>query len=483
MARGHRQLEHLLRRAGFGASLEDLRAYEDLSLPVVTDFLLDIDEDDEVDRLIGNPNRVAVTVRGAFSPNTNIEDARQRWLFRMVHTSHPLREKMALFWHNHFATAYSKVAGFAGALQGARMMAGKPGDVEGPPGQIELFRQQALGNFRDLLVAVAKDPAMLVWLDGRTNTRQRPQENFAREIMELFTFGIGNYTEQDVYAAARVFTGWNLDTVGNLRATSGYYQFAFRATQHDTSEKTFTFPIYRDGNRTIPARSGDAGMDDGLDFITAVAMHPNTARRLARKLWAFFISEISPAPSAFVESVAGVYLQNRAEIRPVVRYILRSPWFTDPDNYFARYAWPVEYVVRVVKEMGWVGYSIDNARVPLANMGQQLFEPPDVAGWALGPEWFSTGGMLARMNYASSLAFNQKFNLGRAARPFAESPDRLLDYFLERLSPADFDAEPRAELLDYLNAGESWSGSDAQLNVKAPGLARLIAGSAEYQLV
>lgn len=482
MARGHQPLEHLLRRAGFGASADDLVAYADLSVPVVTELLL-ADDDDEVDRHIGSPDYVGVATRGTFSPNTNIEDARQRWLFRMVHTRNPLREKMALFWHNHFATAYSKVAGFAGAAQGARMMAGKPGEVAGPPGQIELFRQYALGNFRDLLVAVAKDPAMLVWLDGRTNTRQRPQENFGREIMELFTFGIGNYTEQDVYAAARVFTGWNLQSSGNLRDGTGYYEFVFRPAQHDPAEKTFTFAIYRDGNRTIPARSGDGGIQDGIDFITALARHPNTARRLARKLWTFLVSETREPPESFVDSAAQVYLQNNTEIKPLVRYILRSPWFTDPANYYTRYAWPVEFVVRAVKEMGWNGYSIDNARVPLNNMGQTLFEPPDVAGWGLGEAWFSTGAMLARMNFAASLAFNQKFNLGRDARPYARTPEQLLEYFLDRFSPPAYDNEPYRELLDYLRAGGDWTGSDAQLNVKAPGLARLIAGSGEYQLM
>jgi uncharacterized protein (DUF1800 family) len=483
MARGHRQLEHLLRRAGFGASIADLRQFEDLSTTVVADFLLNVDDEPDVDEHIGESDYVAITARGAFSPNTNIDHARQRWLFRMVHTTRPLQEKMALFWHHHFATAYSKVAGFAGAVQGARLMAGKPGEVAGPPGQIELFRQQALGNFRDLLVAVAKDPAMLIWLDGRTNTRERPQENFAREIMELFTFGIGNYTEPDVYAAARVFTGWNLQTQGTLRTTDGYYEFAFRAAQHDTAEKTFTFPIYRDGNRTIPARSGDAGMQDGLDFIAALAAHPNTARRLARRLWAYFVSETQPAPRAFVDAAAQVYLQNDTAIKPLVRFILRSPWFNDPANYYARYAWPVEFAVRAVKEMGWSGYSIDNARAALANMGQTLYEPPDVAGWSTGEAWFSTGAMLARMNYAASLALSQKFNLGRDARAHGGSPERLLEYFLDRLSPAAFDGEPLRELLDYLHAGGAWSGNEAHLNVKAPGLARLIAGSAEYQLV
>jgi uncharacterized protein (DUF1800 family) len=483
MARGHRQLEHLLRRAGFGASIDDLTQYQDLSASVVADFLLNPDVDDDVDRHIGEPTYVSVATRGRFSPNTNIEDARQRWLFRMVHSPNPLVEKMSLFWHNHFATAYSKVASFGGALQGTRMMAGKPGQVEGPPGQVELFRQRGLGSFRDLLLAVARDPAMLIWLDGRTNTRQRPQENFGREIMELFTFGIGNYTEEDVYAAARVFTGWNLQTVGSLGTTAGYYDFLYRAAQHDTSEKTFTFQIYRDGGRTIPSRSAEEGEQDGIDFITALALHPNTARRLASKFWNFFISETQPPDRAFVEAVAQIYRQNNTAIQPMLRYILRSPWFLDSSNYFARYAWPVEYVIRSVKEMGWVGYSIDNLRVPLTNMGQQLFEPPDVNGWALGSEWFSTGSMLARMNFAASLALNQKFNLGRSAAHHGDSPERLLAYFLDRMTPAEFANDPHAELLNYLHAGGSWTGSEAQLNTKASGLARLIAGSSEYQLV
>ena len=128
----------------------------------------------------------------------------------MIHTRRPLQEKMALFWHNHFATAYSKLNVDSGATQAAKMMAYTPGALRGPLGQIELFRQNALGNFRDLLVKVAQDAAMLVWLDGQSNTAARPQENFGREVMELFTVGVGHYTEPDVYAAARVFTGWNL---------------------------------------------------------------------------------------------------------------------------------------------------------------------------------------------------------------------------------------------------------------------------------
>jgi uncharacterized protein (DUF1800 family) len=476
----------VLRRAGFGATQAELATYGALSHQALVDRLVDFETTpDNVDSRVGQNGYVGVTTRGtAFSPSTNIEDARQRWLFRMIHSGRPLQEKMALFWHNHFATAYSKVAGTIGTTQGPRMMAGKVGEVTGPPGQYELFRQYALGNFRDLLVAVARDPAMVVWLDGRTNTRRQPQENFGREIMELFTWGVGNYTEEDVYAAARVFTGWNLRTQGDIRqATTGYYEFSYIASNHETAAKTFTFPIYANGSRTIASRSAADGMQDGIDFINALAFHPETARRLARKLWSYFVSEAAAPDPAFVDEVATVYLQNGTEMKPVVRHILNSVWFNDISAYYARYSWPVEYVVRSIKEMGYLGFSVDSARTPLTNMGQSLFEPPDVAGWTLGSGWFTTGAMLARMNFAATLAANQRINLGRDAAPHRSSPDRVLEYLLTRMTPAQFDAEPYASLQSYLNAGGAWTGSDTQLNTKASGLARLIAESGEYQFV
>src|SRR5687768_3686772 len=246
MARGNWQVEHLLRRAGFGPSAEDLSRFEDASVSVAIDHLVEYQrQPDDVDSKIGQSAYVGITTRGQFSPNTNIEDARQRWLFRMVHSQRPLQEKMALFWHNHFATTYSKLAGTVGAIPGTKMFALKAGELPGPQGQLELFRQFALGNFRNLLIEVARDPAMVVFLDGRTNTRARPQENFGREIMELFTFGLGNYTEQDVYAAARVFTGWNMRSVtaGGARADdpNSYYEAVFNPNQHDLNAKTFTF--------------------------------------------------------------------------------------------------------------------------------------------------------------------------------------------------------------------------------------------------
>ncbi|MGH9255718.1 MAG: DUF1800 domain-containing protein, partial [Vicinamibacterales bacterium] len=488
MARENGQVEHLLRRAAFGPTAADLVTFDAAPVSAVIDYLVDFErQPDDVDSKIGQSDHVSVTTRGGqFSPNTNIEDARQRWLFRMVHSRRPLQEKMALFWHNHFATAHSKVAGAFGTVQGAKMMALKPGELPGRPGQIELFRRFALGNFRDLLVEVARDPAMLVWLDGRQNVRTRPQENFAREIMELFTWGVGNYTEQDVYSAARVFTGWNLRnaTGGLFTDPNTHYEFFYNAGQHDTTAKTFTFPIYSDGNRTIPARSAAEGFHDGIDFITALAQHPETARRLARKLWSFFVSELEAPDPAFVEGVASEYLRNGTEMKPVIRFILQSQWFSSPDRWYARYSWPVEFVVRAIREIGWTGFSVDAARTPLTNMGQTLFEPPDVSGWELGAGWFSTGAMLARMNFAATLAENQRFNLSRSTGSYRATPETLLDLFLfERLSPSPFDRQPYNDLLTYLRAGDPWTGSDTQVHTKVAGLVRLIVGAGEYQFV
>src|SRR5688572_28315265 len=169
MARGLPQTEHLLRRAGFGASADEMKQFDSVSLSAALDYLIEFDRvADDVDAKIGQAAYAGITTRGQFSPNTNIEDARQRWLFRMVHSGRPLQEKMTLFWHNHFATAYSKVAGYAGQVIGTKMMALKPGDLPGPPGQMELLRQHALGSFQYLLKAAERVLAQQFHLSWRT---------------------------------------------------------------------------------------------------------------------------------------------------------------------------------------------------------------------------------------------------------------------------------------------------------------------------
>ncbi|HUP41377.1 MAG TPA: DUF1800 domain-containing protein [Vicinamibacterales bacterium] len=483
------RVQHLLRRAGFGASAAEAAMFSERGFAATLEALVDFQRTpNDVDALIGQPGYAAVTPSAGgmepFSPSTSINDARQRWLFRMVHTRRPLQEKMALFWHQHFATAYSKIANAVGGVTATQMMSATR--AEHPAGlwsQLELFRDYALPNFRDLLFEVARDPAMLYWLDGRLNTRARPQENFAREVMELFTIGVGQFAESDVYAGARVFTGWNLQRIGELRDPLGFSQFFYNPAQHDTNAKTFSFPIYADGSKTIPARAASDGMQDGRDLLAALARHPQTGRRLARKLWSFFISEIRPPDEAFVARIANVYALADCHMAAVVRDVLASREFNARDAHFARFSWPVEFVARTLKEVGAGGFTLNSALGPLSNMGQQLFEPPDVAGWERGSAWFTTAAMLARMNFAATVTSRQRNDIAAAAAGNGPTPDALLSFYLDRLTPAPFEPDAYSSLLQYLRNGGTWIGNATQLRVKAPGLVHLIVGSSEYQLV
>jgi uncharacterized protein (DUF1800 family) len=477
-------IEHLLRRIGFGAGPGDVERYAALGYATALDRLINYESiHDGVDGKIGEPGYVALTITGRLAPESNIAHARQRWLFRMIHTERPLQEKMALFWHNHFATAYSKVSGNTSALDGTRAMAAKAAETPSNlPGQLEVFRERAVGNFRELLIAMAKDVAMLVWLDGRTNVKGRPQENFARELMELFTMGVGNYQEADVYAGARVFTGWNMARIGG-GGDAGHYTFNYDSRQHDTTAKEFTFPIYPDGGRTIAARSAGEGVQDGIDLIDACLRHPATGPRLARKLYAYFVNEVDPPDPSLIAGMASDFYRGGYEIKPMLIRLFVSPAFTDPSNYFTRYSWPAEFIARSIKEMGWSGFSVNDALNPMITMGQQLFEPPDVAGWDLGQSWFTSGAMLGRMNFAAQLATNQKFELRNSARGVVTSPEGLVSWALDRMTSAAFPADSYNALIDYARAGGAWTGSDTQLATKASGVAHLIAGSGEYQLV
>src|SRR5262245_37965787 len=186
MAQLNPEIDHLLRRAGFGVSTADAATFRDMSTSDAVAYLVDYEgRPNDVDARIGRRDHAQVATKELFAPDIDIDSARQRWLFRMIHTRRPLQEKMAMFWHNHFATAYSKLVADSGEVQATKMLAHKPGVLRGPQGQIELFRQYALGSYRDLLVEIAKDPAMLVWLDGQSNSKAKPQENFGREVMEL----------------------------------------------------------------------------------------------------------------------------------------------------------------------------------------------------------------------------------------------------------------------------------------------------------
>ena len=486
MARGERIIEHLLRRAGFGASEQEVAFFSSMPYAQAVDWLVDYEGiADRIDDYIGQAGYIGVTIRGPLQPTAVINDARQRWLFRMIHSERPLQEKMALFWHNHFATGYTKIAGIVGGAEATRYLAAKrsedPGRVRG---QLEVFRDYAVGSFRDLLLEISRDVSINFFLDGRLNTRTRPQENFGREIMELFSVGVGNHTENDVYAAARVFSGWNSRIVGDRATMASHYEFFYNSANHDTTAKEFSFPIYSNGSRIIPARAAASGEQDGIDLIDALARRPETARRLVLKLYRFFVSEIHTPEPEFIERLARVYLENNTEMKPVLRELFNSGEFQDPSKHFARFSWPVEFVVRAIKEVGWDGFTVNDLLTPLINMDQQLFEPPDVAGWDLGLNWFSTGTMLARMNYAATLTRNQRFNLASLVYgPHTGTPQAMVFHMLDRLPAARYDQPALQELLSYSVAGQAWTGTQAQVLTKAAGLAHLILGSGEYQLV
>ena len=351
---------HLLRRAGFGASVDEAPIWNAMSVTAAIDALVDYEQTpDDVDSHIGVPGYLGTVSEGPFTPHLNLGDAIQRWIFRMVHSQRPLQEKMALFWHNYFATSYGKIAGQLGGEGAVRALAAKPAeDPDGLQGQLELFRERAAGQFPRFASGGGAGPG-----DGRVarwglELQGQPQENFARELMELFTIGVGQFTEEDVYAGARVFTGWNLEREerGDDEATSTFY---YNGLEHDTGAKTFSFAIYADGNRTIPARDAGQGAQDGLDLITALAAHPATGPRLARKLYAFFVNDQEAPDQGLVADLAATYYASGTDLRQVVRRLLRSTQFQDPRHRWARYSWPAEHVTRLLKEVGWVGFSAD----------------------------------------------------------------------------------------------------------------------------
>ena len=284
------------------------------------------------------------------------------WAERMLDTNRPLEEKMALFWHGHFATAQNKVRDYR------KMLA-----------QIEMFERHATGNFSDLLVAVAKDPGMLYYLDAGVNVKGAANENFAREVMELFSMGVGNYTEQDVREAARAFTGWNFENL----------DFVVNTTHHD------------DGRKTVLGRTGNF---DGVDVLRIILEQPVTAEYIAAKIYRFFVREdLSPALTA---RLGAVLRDNDYELRPLLTTIFLSRDFYSAASYGAHIKGPVEHVITMLKQLG----AEDVPGVPDFNsttiaLGQHLLNPPSVAGWAQGRSWITPALLQERGNVAFNYLF------------------------------------------------------------------------------
>jgi hypothetical protein len=284
------------------------------------------------------------------------------WANRMLATKRPLQEKLALFWHGHFATSEEKVRDYRKMLL-----------------QLELFQARGTGNFRDLVIGVAQDPAMLQFLDAGVNVKGAPNENFAREIMELFTMGVGNYSEHDIREAARAFTGWNFRDL----------QFVINRDQHDAGVKTVL---------------GQRGAFDGVKVIDVILAQPVTAEFIAGKIYRFFVrDELSPD---LRRRLGAVLRDNRYEIAPLLTTIFLSRDFYSAPSVGTRIKGPVELTVSTYKKLGVTELpGVPDFNDTTAALGQQLFRPPTVAGWAQGRSWVTPGLLIERGNFARDVLF------------------------------------------------------------------------------
>jgi len=368
---------HLLNRAGFGGTPDEIKAFCELGIDRAVQTAVDGPDDTtqfpkpawaqpknmvEVHQemmLMTPDDRKAMQQDLQKQYRQNDMDLINWWLNRMRYSANPYREKMTLFWHGHFATSVTKVRDSYLMWQ-----------------QNELLRQHAFGNFGLMVKAISRDPAMLIWLDTRESKKDHPNENFGRELMELFTLGIGNYTENDVQQAAKAFTGYRIDPKDET--------FRYAPFQHDDGQKTFL---------------GQTGPFSGDDAIDIILKQPSCAKFIAKKLWTFYAYE-EPSP-ALVDLLGAYFRQGDYEIRPLMYRIFRSAEFYSPDAVRTQIKSPVQWVIQTDKvlETGMARPQVTiNA---LRQLGQVPFAPPNVKGWDGGRSWITTSTLLYRYNMAN----------------------------------------------------------------------------------
>lgn len=417
---------HLYRRAAFGASWPDLQAALDTGHDATIDRLLTGGEGvEEFDRLMDALGPESTRSQ----PQGGDEAGLQAWwLHRMISTTHPLRERMTLFWHNHFATSILKVR------QPTLMKQ-----------QNILIREHALGKFGPFLLEMSRDPAMLIWLDSNSNARGKPNENYARELMELFALGVGHYTESDVREAARAFTGWHTDG----------RKFVFNRFQHDGGEKSVL---------------GQAGDWDGGDVVRIVLEQPSASRFLVRKLYRYLVSEGETPPDELLEPLAERYRTSGYDTADLVSTMLRSRLFYSDRAYRQRVKSPVEYVVGSLRALEAKSEPLSDFGTPqptrlLDGLGQALFAPPNVKGWAGGEAWLNSATLLARHNLAWKVVQGTPGPLGIKSNPPAlvrkyaarRDPAGQVDFLLDLvLQPArdEVDDAVRRKLVAFLDQGK-----------------------------
>lgn len=451
---------HLLRRFGLGASEAELDYYLEGGLEHAADRLLsppdNADPEIDLDQFRNDKG------------NLPMPQVVNWWVLRLLTTRRPLVERMTLFWHNHFATSASKVA------QPMLMFT-----------QNETLRQYGLGKFPELLNAVSKDPAMLFWLDNQENVKGKPNENFAREVMELFTLGIGHYTEKDVQEGARAFTGWSFRRGG--AAAGGRPTFLYRPLQHDTGVKTFL---------------GRTGTFNGEDILHILCEQPRTAEFLVTKLWDWFVW---PKPdAATIAPFAARFRASGLDIKALLRDIMQSKEFYSDKAVRSVVKSPADVVVATMRQLG-MGEQIRQAmggavmgrplvapayaaQQAMKSMGEWLMYPPDVSGWKNGPQWISSATMVERISWGERL-----FGQGKTGRiPLRYPAFDLLqnqptaDGIVHQLASIfDVTLQPQRRALLVAAASKAMDGAltPQNANVVAGTVAHLMFASPEFQFM
>ncbi len=454
-------MAHLMRRAGFGANKGELERLVGEGYEATVEELIDPPDD----RPGGNTALLLRYHPIALMPGATTNPGQFNWIYHMLSTQRPLHEKMALFWHQVFATGNSKID------NGDKMME-----------QLVMLRSHGVGNYKDMLIELSKNPAMIFWLDNNENHRDAVNENWGRELLELFSMGVGNYTEVDVREASRAFTGWTiLPTLP--RSPFGRYpwQYEFREEDHDDTEKTFL---------------GHTGNFSGEDIIEIIVRQPATARFICRHLYNFFVADevqvpawtIEPArDEAALEIMMNAFTESGYEMKAVLRAIFNSDFFKDAR--FSKIKSPVDVVLNTLKMVGAFQFPEPNlagVAPETGYMGQALLDPPSVEGWNTGVEWINSGSLLARINFVADKVTDTslpgiKSIISQMQADGVSTPEQLVEATLDHMGYLQVGGETRQQLLDYA-MGEGnldWSGQSAGSRVAE--MLALVGATTEFQ--
>lgn len=417
------KVKHLYNRAGFGISYPDLNKLSKKNINKVVDGLLEEPKKDDAITLVndGESRRQMLVQAGLYAKKDLTDDEKKMrreivqmqnevsrdlniaWVSKMINTDSPLREKMTLFWHGHFACRSNNP-----------MYAQQLNNIQ---------RQHGLGSFRTLLIEVSKSPAMLQYLNNQQNKKGKPNENFARELMELFTLGRGNYTENDIKESARAFTGWTYDKDGT---------FFFRKNQHDDGTKTFF---------------GKIGNFEGENIIDIILDKPETATFISRKIYKFFVNDTPN--EEHVKELANHFYNAKYDISEMMRKLFTADWFYSPENVGTKIKSPAEFLIGLSREF-FVTYNKPQVLIQLqSSLGQYLFNPPNVAGWPGGQNWIDSSSLMLRMRIPSLVLNDGEIDFSGKADPEDEA---VIALSRTATTMANNTKKPKS----YVNAQADW---------------------------